>query len=355
MAAALLVTTNLTSAELRRLAWRANDRAQSLRLIAIANAVDGMPRTEVARLAGVDVQTVRDWVVRFNAEGAEGLIERRRSGRPDWLNEYQLGQLHGWMKTGPDPETDGFSRWRIVDAIAWVDQKFGISYSEEGMRRILHALGLSYQKARPQHPKSDPAVREDFKKKTLPSAVEAVKLQQPDKEVQVWFMDEARIGQKGRPGHRWWTKGERAPGVCDQRFVSTYIYGAVRPMTDDAFALVLPEVNAASMQIFLDMFSASLCADVHVMLILDNAGWHDERAVQTPENLTLLPLPSHSPQLNPVENIWLYLRENFLSHRLFDDYDAIMHAACKAWNRLRAETGRIKSISSFPWIAQVPT
>jgi len=161
---ALPIAAGFAADELRGLARRVPDRSQSLRLIAIANALEGMERGEAARRAGVDIQTMRDWVVRFNVEGPDGLVDRARCGRPPRLSPEQLAQLHAFMKAGPDPERDGLSRWRVVDAIAFVQRSFGVSYSEEGMRSILHGIGLSYQKTRPVHPKSDPAVREAFKK-----------------------------------------------------------------------------------------------------------------------------------------------------------------------------------------------
>ena len=84
------------------------------------------------------------------------------------------------------------------------------------------------------------------------------------------------------------------------------------------------------------------------MMILDQAGWHRSNALAIPANVTLLPLPAYSPELNPVERVWLYLKERFLSHRLLADYDAIVDAACNAWDRLLAESGRIKSLCSIP-------
>jgi hypothetical protein len=95
-------------------------------------------------------------------------------------------------------------------------------------------------------------------------------------------MDEARIRQKGRNGHRWWPKGESAPGLADKRFVSTYFYAVVRPTTDDAFALVLPEVNANTMDVFLDRFAACLAQNTHAIVLLDQAGWHGEKALAVP-------------------------------------------------------------------------
>jgi transposase len=89
------------------------------------------------------------------------------------------------------------------------------------------------------------------------------------------------------------------------------------------------------------------------VMILDQAGWHGSNALAVPANITLVPLPSYSPELNPVERVWLYLKERFLSHRLLADYDAIVEAACAAWTRLLAEAGRIKSLCSYPWIPTV--
>ena len=122
------------------------------------------------------------------------------------------------------------------------------------------------------------------------------------KRLRLFFQDEARIGQKGRVCHVWWKRGERPPGLCDKRFTFAYIFAAVEPGTDNAFALVM----------------------------LDQAGWHGSNALAVPANVTLVPLPAYSPELNPVERVWLYLKERFLSHRLLDDYDAIVDAASNA-------------------------
>jgi hypothetical protein len=153
--------------------------------------------------------------------------------------------------------------------------------------------------------------------------------------------------------HVWWRRGERAAGLCDKRFVFAYIFAAVEPGGDDAFALVLPHVNTEAMQQFLDRFAETIAADEHVAMVLDQAGWHGAGRLQTPANITLVPLPAYAPELNPVERLWLHLKDRFLSHRLLADYAAIVDAACQAWNRLRAETGRIASLCSYPWIMAV--
>jgi hypothetical protein len=119
------------------------------------------------------------------------------------------------------------------------------------------------------------------------------------------FEDEARIGQKGRVCHRWFRRGRRPPGPADQRTTFAYIYAAVEPGTDTAFALVLPEVSTRAMQAFLDRLAATLAEDEHVLLVLDRAGWHGANALVVPANITLAALPPRSPELNPVERLWL--------------------------------------------------
>jgi transposase len=115
----------------------------------------------------------------------------------------------------------------------------------------------------------------------------------------------------------------------------------------------MPYADTQAMQTFLDQFSETIAPDEHIVMILDQAGWHSSAALVKPANITLVPLPAYSPELNPVERVWLYLKERFLSHRLLDDYDAIVTAACDAWNRLVAETGRITTLCSYPWITKV--
>ncbi len=89
---------------------------------------------------------------------------------------------------------------------------------------------------------------------------------------------------------------------------------------------------------------------MHAALILDRAGWHVARGLTVPDNITLVPLPPYSPELNPVERVWLYPRERFLSHRVLDNYTAVLDAACRAWNALAAETGRLATLTAYPYL-----
>ena len=109
-------------------------------------------------------------------------------------------------------------------------------------------------------------------------------------------MDEARFGQKGRVCHRWFTRGQRPPGLCDQRYSWTHLFGAVRPATGNGFALVLPEVSVKAMNEFLARFAATLANDEHAVMVLDRAGWHTAKKLVIPSNVTLVWLPPYSPR-----------------------------------------------------------
>ncbi len=162
-----------------------------------------------------------------------------------------------------------------------------------------------------------------------------------------------RVGQKGRLCHRWWARGKRPPGVQDQRHEWASLLGAARPGGEAAFALVLPAVNTDTMQIFLDRFAATLAEGEHAVMVLDGAGWHGAKALAVPRNITLVQIPPYSPQLDPMERVWLYLRERFLSLRVLEGYDAIVDACCVAWNAIADEADRIRSLCLYPWIDKV--
>jgi hypothetical protein len=169
--------------------------------------------------------------------------------------------------------------------------------------------------------------------------------------VELWFEDEARIGQKGRTTHVWYQKGQRPRGLREHRFASVQLFGAVCPERDTGVALVLPEVSTAAMGLFLAELAHALPARTHAVLALDRAGWHVSADLQVPPNLTLVHLPSYSPELNPVEKVWQHLRDRWLSHRvLAGGHAAVLDAACQAWNAVRAEPGRLRSLTSYPWL-----
>jgi len=185
----------------------------------------------------------------------------------------------------------------------------------------------------------------------MPGLIEGLARKHPGKRIELWFMDEARVGQKGGLTHVWYQKGVRPRGVRQQGFASAHLFGAVCPERGAGVALVLPEVSTAAMEVFLAELARAVSAGTHVALVLDGAGWHVSKQLVMPANLTLIPLPPYSPELNPVERVWEYLRDRWLSHRMLaGGYEAVVDAACAAWNALLDEPGRLRSLTNFPWL-----
>lgn len=165
MGAALAIRDELTPAALRRHARFEPNRRAALRMLAIANALEGMSRAEAARLAGMERQALRDAVVRYNAEGLAGLYDRPKPGRPARLDEGEQAALAARVFTDPDPEEDDVSAWTRADLCRWLEDRFEKKLHPSSLSRVLRRLDLSRQKARPAHPRTDPVAQERFQKR----------------------------------------------------------------------------------------------------------------------------------------------------------------------------------------------
>ena len=172
----------------------------------------------------------------------------------------------------------------------------------------------------------------------------------PGTPVEVWFQDEMRVGQKNKLTYRWARKGSRPRATHDQRTQSTYLFGAVCPERGTGAALVLPACNTEAMQLHLDEIATKVTPGALAILILDQAGWHGAKDLKVPRNIALLPLPPRSPELNPQENIWQYMRQNWLSNRVFKSFDDIVDHCCFAWNTLIDQPWKIMSIARRDWV-----
>jgi transposase len=157
------------------------------------------------------------------------------------------------------------------------------------------------------------------------------------------------VGQKNKITRRWARRGTRPRAPRDQRTKSAYIFGAICPREGKGAGLVLPFCNTAAMALHLEEISRAVAPGAHAVVILDQAGWHTTAKLDLPDNITLLPLPPRSPELNLVENVWQFMRDNWLSNRIFKSYDDIVDHSCDAWNKLIDQPWRIMSIGIREW------
>jgi len=167
--------------------------------------------------------------------------------------------------------------------------------------------------------------------------------------VDVWFQDEARIGQQGTITRRWAIKGTRPRVVRQQQFLSTYIFGAVCPERDEAVGLVMPYANSDTMQIHLEHISMKVPPGRHAVIVLDQAGWHTTSKIKKPENITLIALPAASPELNPTEQVWHQLRQDSLANRSFENEEDIVQSCCNAWNEFDNRPGAVRKLCLRTW------
>ena len=168
--------------------------------------------------------------------------------------------------------------------------------------------------------------------------------------MEVWFQDEARVGQQGTLTRIWARRGSRPRAPRDTRYKWSYIFGAACPARGTAAGLILPYVNAEAMGLHLEEIAKAVAPGAHALLIVDGAGWHCAKALDVPDNITLLKLPPYAPELNPMENVWAYLRANKLAISVFDSYADILNKCQDAWNFFANDPDRITSITNRNWI-----
>jgi transposase len=168
-------------------------------------------------------------------------------------------------------------------------------------------------------------------------------------QVDIWFQDEMRVGQRGTQTRLWARKGTRPRVVRQQQSESAYLFGAVCPQYDAAVGLVLPFANTQTMALHLEAVSQAVPSGRHAVLVLDQAGWHTTPKLPQFPNVSLLSLPAASPELNPAEQVWQQLRDRDLANRCYDSYEHIVDACCEAWNKFTQIPGAIRSLCKRNW------
>jgi transposase len=232
-----------SAAELRELAARTRDGAVVRRLLGIALLLDGWSRSEAATASGMDRQTLCDWVHRYNAADVAGLETGRRSGRPPMLSDAQMAELKALVIEGPDPEKDGVVRWRCVDLRAAIARLYSVQVDQRTVVKWLRKFNLTRLQPRPYHPKKDAEAQETFKNNFAGQVIEALPTSAAGKPLEIWFQDEARVGQKGWISYQWAPVGSRPPAIRDNRHDSVYLFGAICPDRQVGAAIIMPAAN----------------------------------------------------------------------------------------------------------------
>jgi transposase len=328
---------------------RERDPIIKIKLQALHHLQTGRLLKDVADIVLYDEKAVRRWIRSFVDFDYEGLIEKEGRGSkprlpPDQEENFkiELDKLH---------DDKGGGRVTVDDIQVLLGDKFDCNYSRSGIYTLLDRINIVWITGRSKHPKSSQDVIEKFKE-TFPEEIEKIKEEITKNKIEIWWQDESRVGQQGTLSRVWATKGTRPRVVRQKQFLSTYIFGACCPDKDKGCALILPECTTGMMQIHLNEISKQVEENYHAIIVMDRAGWHTTEALIIPKNITIFPLPSYSPELNPMEQVWQKLKHEYLSNRVFKNYNEIVKSCALAWNSFVDEEGNIKSLCSRAW-AQV--
>ena len=168
--------------------------------------------------------------------------------------------------------------------------------------------------------------------------------------LQVWFQDESRFGQQGSLTHVWAQRGSRPVRPRQTEYKWVYLFGAICPQTGQSVGYLMPTVDTFCMNLHLAEIQRSIPQGVHVALVLDGAGWHGSKELMVPANITLIPLPPYSPELNVMELVWLYIKSHYLSNRTYADHEALFAAGSEGWNQFVSDADRVRSVCRVSWL-----
>ncbi len=343
------VESHLPLNELKQLEREEKDAGRSRRLRIIILAIEGWTAPAIAMSVGLSRRICQRWVRRYNNEGLAGLDDQRgASGSALPLSSEQVPQFRERLEAGPLPE-DQVASLRGKDLQRILASEFGVLRCLASVYHLLHKLGYSCLRPRPRHRQANPAAQAEFVEQ-LPQQLAAIAAAHPDKQLRVYFEDEARFGQQGTLTNVWARRGTRPTAVRQTEYGYLWVLGAVCPATGHAEGLLSPRLNTSVVNIFLEQFSRTLAADEHAVLIWDGAGFHTSGSLQLPANVSVLQLPAYSPELNPVENLWHYLKSHFWSNRAYADYEALETAAIAAWRTAVLDAALMQSVCAAPYL-----
>lgn len=323
-------------------AWR----AKRLRIIILA--LKGYTAPAVAMSVGLTRRVCQEWVCRFNKYGLEGLDDERHSGRQPPLTPEQEESFRQRIEQGPTSE-DTVCSLRGAELQRILQEEFGVCRCLASIYFLLHRLGYSYLQPRPRHYKADSQAQEEFQQQ-LPQRLIEIAKAHPDQQVRVYFQDEARFGQQGTLTRVWARRGTRPTAVRQTEYDYLWVLGVVCPETGKAEGLLSPRLNTDVVNIFLREFAGTLPANEHAVLLWDGAGYHTSKKMTMPANITVLRLPPYSPELNPIENLWHYLKSHYWSNRTYAGYEELEMAAIDAWKSAALKPELMKSVCATTYL-----
>ncbi len=342
------VKDHVPLSELKRLERIERNAARAKRLRILILGVAGWTAPAVAMAVGLSRRICQRWVSRYNAEGLTGLDDRRGREERLPLTPEEQDEFRRRLDAGPTAQ-DEVCSLRDKDVQRILAQEFHLLRSLAGVYHLLHRFGYSCLRPRPRHRKADPQKPAAFLRE-WPERFQAIGQAHPEKRLRVDFQDESRFGQQGTTTNVWARKGSRPTAIRQTEYEYLWVLGAVCPETGQAEGLLSPQLNTKIVNEFLRQFSQTIPADEHAVILGDGAGFHGSKQLCVPDNVTIVTLPPYSPELNPIENLWHYLKSHCWSNRAYDDYDALEQAAVDAWLKVALDEELMKTVCAAPYL-----
>jgi transposase len=344
----MLVADRHTPEQLRDLAQSIPQKRIWRRLQAVILAQQGWTASLIAQSLGCSLRSVKNWVAQYNRGGVEALHERPRAGRPRRLDPEHYPRLKERLDAPPRAE-DGVCTLRGHDVRRILGQEFGVTMSLQAVYDLLNRIGYSSLMPRPQHEDSIPEVQAYFKEIVV-EQIQALIADHPGKQVRIYFEDEARFGTQGTITRVWAPRGSRPRAVRQNGRQWLYVLMAVCVGTGATSALIISGLDTEVLNLFLEQLAKELPDGVHAVLIWDGAGYHTSGDLVVPGNVSLIQLPPYSPELNPVENLWHYLRAHHWSNRPYEGYKGLEMEAIRSLRAVCEDAERIKSLCNADYV-----
>jgi transposase len=343
----IIITPHVSLNELESHYRRASDPIERTRCQIIWLLAKGRSTQDIAAVTGYCPNSIRRIARRYNQSGLEGLKDRRhdhRGGQP-LLSDVQQALLWQALQA---PAPDG-GLWNSRKVAEWMSDLLDRPISIQRGWEYLRSLEMRLRVPRPHHQEADPLEQEAWKKK-LTDTVEQVRCDYPGAVVEVWAMDEHRLGLKPVLRRVWVPRGEQPIAKVHWRYQWLWLYGFVHPETGESYFWILPRVNITLFNQVLADFAKEfgVSKDKHIILVIDQAGWHTTEQVKVPEGLHLEFMPSHSPELQPAERMWPLTNEA-IANRCFDTLDELEEALFERCRVLLKQPSFIRAITRFHW------
>lgn len=339
------VTNRLSLAELTALQKQTKDDVyfyRNLRLIILAK--QGWTAPAIGMALDLSRRVVQQRVYDYNEHGLEALREQRGAPAQPLLTSEQQQVFEGRIEAGPQPE-DQVCSLRGKDFQRILAEEFGKVRSLATIYNLLHRLNYSYLCPRPRHDQSDAAKQQAFLAR-LPALLEQIAAAHPGKRLRLYFQDEARFGQQGTTTRVWAKTGSRPAAVRQTAYQYVWVIAAVCPETGQSTGLITPRLDTRYINTFLQQLSKDLAPDEHAVMLWDGAGFHRSKTLAMPANITPIQITAYSPELNPIENLWHYLKSHHWSNHAYRNVDELEEAVIQAWHASVMNNELMKTVCS---------